>query len=233
MKAREVIEKYIESNRNAWSHTTLRSERSRLLSQAEALFQEPEKVFEKLKGTRSPYGLKTLFIRLSNVCQFAVENNLMEVNKYERFLKTNRNAFKHVYRRKEVHLSYEQAKAAINRIKDQAAKRHAEVLLNSGCRISESYSISVDDRVTGKGGKQRKVFNVPKDFQPTSQSKLRRELQKVGLRPHDLRKLAATRASENGARPEDLCALFGWSSIATAYHYLQPRREDELAGLLT
>ena len=57
---------------------------------------------------------------------------------------------------------------------------------------------------------------------------VRKELAKIGLKPHSLRKLLATKLSRSNMTYTDICAIFGWSSLATAQKYLQPLKEDQL-----
>lgn len=58
-----------------------------------------------------------------------------------------------------------------------------------------------------------------------SYSTFLRELKKVGLKPHDLRKLCATELKRQGMSDIDLMKAMGWESITTAKAYLIPLEE--------
>jgi integrase len=51
----------------------------------------------------------------------------------------------------------------------------------------------------------------------------------VGLSPHGVRKLAATRMAERGATSHELMAFFGWSSIKQAETYTRKADRERLA----
>lgn len=218
------ISAYIESKKLAWSPATITSEEARLKANARFLNMAPELAYAELSNKYKPYTIKTMFIRFNEYLKFERNDN-----SYAQFLKTNARLFKSAYKRKTVKLNHEEAMQKINTITDQTVKNHALFLLRSGLRISESYGAGA--QVTGKGNKTRTVF-VERPQVLADQWKLRRALAKLGLTPHDLRKLCATRLVDKGLAPQDLCKVMGWSSIETAFNYLQPKKDDELRELM-
>ena len=217
-----IVEDYIKAHETAWSPATLKSERSRL--KIFCATETPEELYQRASAVLKPYALKTLFIRVSHMEEWAQAQW-----GYKKFMKTHRNRFKYVYDRKEVGVSYADACRAIGEIKEERAAALAHDLLATGLRISEAYRVN-DGLVTGKGGKTRRVYGTIRAGVPAQQ--LRAQLKAVGLKPHDLRKLCATRLAERGATAADLCKVLGWSSIQTAYRYLQPLEDSKLRALV-
>ncbi len=217
------IEAYLKAHETAWAESTLRSERSRLTQLAPLLHLEPEKLFNELAKTKKPYTIKTTFIRLVDLEKWAKLQP-----RFSAFMEQHERSFRCVYQKEELQVTYEEAHSRIMGLEGRA-RQHALGLLQSGVRISESYNIKAG-KVVGKGGKVRKVYGKIKETVP--KSSLARQLKAIGLKPHTLRKLCATRLAENGATAADLCKVFGWSSIETSYHYLQAKNEAKLESLM-
>lgn len=228
---RSTINNYLNYYSTAWSPTTLKSEASRLRS-VEFFNKPPDQLYDEcVKLGMKPYSIKTLFVRISHFENWAKKHQQnYTLMGYASFVKRHANKFKYVYKREDVALTYDEAADKIKLIKNPEAKRLAGVLLRTGLRISELWSVDGKD-VVGKGGKSRPIFE---SFEKPKISKetLYRELKKVNLKPHTLRKLLATKVARNGARPEDLCRIFGWSNIQTAFIYLQPSQDNQLKTLL-
>lgn len=225
---REFIDQYIEAHEGAWAPTTLKSETSRLRAVAHLVDDGPEAV---IKGTNlKPYALKTLLIRLVHFEAWLYEASLLRGEaRFAQYMKKHKNRFKHAYVKEELSVTYD---AACTRIAGMVGNDTASQLLSSGLRISELYSIDADGYVTGKGGKRRRTFGATITKPTCSKSSLRNALRKIGLKPHTLRKLCATRCAERGASAADLCKIFGWSDIKTAYQYLQPKDDARLEELM-
>lgn len=226
------MKEYLKYHQHAWSTTTLKAEEARLHKYLHLASTEPSSAYADLMHTLKPYTIKTLFIRLSHFNQWRIDQGLEDgPNKYKQFMKMHANKFKHVYTKTPVLLDYHSALRAISSLADQATRDTAEFLLKSGLRISEAYKVK-DGQVTGKGGKPRPVYVTP----PTtlvSKKVLREALSSIGLKPHDLRKLCATNLARNGADPATLCKAMGWSSISTAYRYLQPLDDNKIKELMS
>lgn len=224
---RDLVEQYIEGQRNAWSPMTLKTERSRLVGilRLSSNLSSPDKLFIDMKAAGwKPYTIKTAFVRLA-----ALERWSRRDLGYDRFLREMRNRFKHSYERQDVKVTYREAVSRIDKISCGKTRQMAHDMLRSGLRLSEAYKVR-DGSVKGKGDKLRKVYVEVATTVP--RSTLWARLKEVGLKPHDLRKLCATRLSENGATAADLCKVFGWSSINTAYRYLQPKDDQKLLEMM-
>lgn len=211
---------YLEAHESAWALTTWRSERSRLKSVAHVIKFGPEAVMKHLvdRGSK-PYTIKTTFMRLA-----AFEKWRGNSTQFSDYVKKHRNKFRHAYQREELEVTFDEALQRIRRL-DEPYRQLATAILSTGLRISETYSVC-GDRVVGKGGKTRRVYGTIEVTAP--RSTFWRKLKAVGLKPHTLRKLLATRLSDKGATAADLCKVFGWSSIETAYQYLQPKEDAKL-----
>lgn len=221
---RHLISAYLDDHKTAWAETTLKSEASRLRGVEVVLDKAPEDVYEHLlaQGAK-PYSIKTTFIRLC-----AVESWANLEPSFKKWMKKHANRFKHAYKKKDIAISYSEALERIGSL-ESPYNEMALGLLTTGLRISEAYVVQ-DGQVTGKGNKQRRVYGTIKETAP--KSTFTRKLKAVGLTPHMLRKLCATHLAEKGASPADLCKIFGWSNIQTAYQYLQPREDERLAALM-
>lgn len=223
---KKYISKYLEYHESAWAPTTMKSERSRLNVLAPHLDKSPKDLHQWLKDQgKKPYTIKTTFIRLADLEKWAKLEP-----KFQTYLETHQNRFKHAYQKEELEISYEDALSRISSLgAGTPASTHALSLLQTGTRISESYD-TAGGQVTGKGGKTRKIFGTIETTVP--RSTLWRKLKAVGLTPHTLRKLCATRLVDKGATAADLCKVFGWSDIKTAYQYLQGKDDERLSILM-
>lgn len=220
---------YLEYKRSEWSEKTLRSESSRA-SRALLLSQDPTRLFEKLQAQgQKLYSIKTTFIRLADMEDWCVRTSLVSTpSGFREFYRRHKNRFKHAYLKEEVAISYAEAVQRIELLSEPYRTASLE-LLRTGLRVSEPKTFK-DGQVIGKGGKPRKVFGEITVKVPPSTLWLK--LKGVGLKPHMLRKLCATNLGANGAGPADLCKVFGWSSIGTAYQYLQSKDDSRLMELM-
>lgn len=224
---KEQVLAYIGSKKFAWSKATQRSELARLLANLDLLNQGPEAVIAQ--STLKAYSLKTLFIRAGELFAFC---NITP-NRYKDYLRHNALQFKNSYERVVVEVSYESAREKISKLTDERIKRVAFAILSSGLRSSEALKYDGSGQVLGKGAKRRDVFiddNLAAEG--ISYMQLYRGLKRVGLKPHDLRKLAATKLAGCGVREADLMTVFGWSSMQTASYYLQSKHKNELKTLV-
>lgn len=222
---KDLIEAYLKDHESAWAPSTLKSERSRLTAIADHLEHSPDIVFKYLQSIgQAPYTIKTTFIRIAALEKWANRPPL-----FQTFLEKHANRFKHAYEPVRTDITYDRALGLIKSNLRGNEAAHALSLLRTGLRISESYQVS-EEMVKGKGNKLRKVYGKIESTVP--KSTLSRKLKAVGLTPHLLRKLCATRLAEKGASAADLCKIFGWSSITTAYSYLEAREEERLDSLM-
>ncbi len=221
---KELIPAYLKAHESAWAESTLKSERSRLKALEPLLHLTPEELFKALiELGKKPYTIKTTFIRVTDMEKWAgIEP------RFSAYMEKHERRFRYLYEKEEVKVTYLDARERLKTLPD-SSRGMAEALLATGCRISEAYTCN-DGRVTGKGGKTRKVYGKIKETAP--RSTFARHLKAIGLKPHTLRKLCATRLAEKGASPADLCKVFGWSDISTAYQYLQAKDESKLESLM-
>lgn len=224
----KIKEQYLLSKRDSWSYASYKSEASRLASIPDAFLpNDPAGFYEHLvKANYKPYSIKTLFIRASELVDFGYPN---QSNKFKQFMRERARLFKAVYSPKRPPMDFATAVARIKAELTPELAAQALALLSSGLRISEANAVKFG-AVIGKGNKSRQVYNAPQvTIEP---HKLRRALKPLGLTPHSLRKLAATRAVELGARESELLALFGWSSMQTASYYLTASGVDNISKKL-
>lgn len=219
-----VIEQYLKDQDLRWSETTKRSERARLLALAPHIDGVPETLWAALKHL-APYSRTTTWTRVVAFVDWAVAAGQMSgPNHYRAFRSKNAKQFRNTYQRRIPQLSFEEAVARINQLSVPAIREKAIQLLYSGMRWSESFTLQ-DGWVVGKGGKRRRVHTLSPSQGAApftgSYTQFYRELRKVGLKPHDLRKLALNQYVKSGASPFDLAKIAGWSSINTAQSYIE------------
>ena len=224
MKLSSKIQAYLDDHKTAWAESTLESERYRLASCSAHLDKGPVHLYQwALDQGMKPYSIKTLFIRVTSLEAYANCGSA-----YADFMRKHANRFKHAYVKRELKITFEEALTRIASL-EAPYKTLALEMLQTGLRISETSKVS-DGHVIGKGAKRRRVYG--KISVQVPRSTFRAKLKAVGLNPHALRKLCATRLAERGATPADLCKIFGWSSIETAYQYLQAKEDDRLLELV-
>lgn len=227
----QLLIKYLNDKKHAWAPTTLRSEASRLKAIVRFTDTSAENLWELLIDTQSPYTRVTTWTRMINFYQYLLDENLRSgENKFEKFRRKNARMFKNVYETRVPKIAFEEA---VKRIKTLPTnERHlANQIICTGERLSESIQpLLKNEQVIGKGSKRRHTFRPEASGQPnkSNKSSFRRALATIGLKPHDLRKLFATRLVALGAKEADLLKAMGWSSMETAKRYLQPKSDKEL-----
>jgi integrase len=230
---KKLINSYIEAHKLAWSPATLKSERSRLNSIASHISKGPDYLYNYSLERFKPYAIKTLFIRVADFERWS--------NKtwgYSNFITKNARLFKHAYTRSTKNYGDTlELTSLLSGIADRDLRELAFGIFRNGLRISElrSYDKSTG-LVRGKGGRERRLL-APKDLPDQFCSlrelrNLRKELKRLGLKPHDLRKASASILGRKGQlRMEDLMQVMGWSSLQTAASYLQPLTDEKLAEI--
>ncbi len=225
------IEAYLDSKKNSWSESTMKSERARLAAIPLRLLSSPEQLLLHFKNMGyAPYTINTMFIRAAQLSAFIGGEAAHLLSDY---MRNNSRVFRGAYTARTVGASFDATLEAISTRMTGKFRDVALGLLYTGLRISELMSLDETGHVIGKGRKFRKVINHEKAVKllhselPKFRSELRRA---TGLYPHSLRKLAATRAVELGAREAELLKMFGWSSMQTASIYVQARNIEEIAS---
>lgn len=232
------IDLYLNSKKLAWAHSSQKNERYRLLMHGQSVMRDPEVVYKELheRGMKD-HSIKTTFVRLSQFFQWLVDTDKIAPSKnpWKLFMKSHALLFKHAYRTERLKVSFDDAKRLIDAMPEDEYKAAAKQLLEGGLRYCELSTFD-GQGVIGKGSKPRSVFlrDGLKDFRyHGSYSALYVRLKAVGLKPHTLRKLCATRFStEAGISDVDICEIFGWESIETSKKYRQPQRREYLAAAL-
>jgi integrase len=226
----DKLNEYLDYKQTYWSETTMKSEESRLKKILATRASTPDDLYNALvKTAKTPYSVKTAFIRYIDYLGWMGAPSLQA---YKDFFQKQYRFFKNAYNPSLPTRSYEQVLADIESLRCVETKKLAKYLLATGLRISEVNKVSATGQVKGKGQKSRmcllpaELFNVPLQ-------KFRRELRKINLTPHQLRKLFFTRLSRsNKLSVFDLAKLAGWSSITTAQKYVAARADDELKNLV-
>jgi integrase len=217
-----LLNKYIESKELAWSATTRRSEYYRLKGLLPSITGDPTLLWDSLKKHK-PYSRVTCWIRVCSFWDWLIaKGHKHGNNKYRTFREENRRLFKYAYSRTPAKFSYREVCARIQRIGNDDCQKKAHWILSNGLRVSEFETLK-DGVVVGKGGRCREVFHtdLPSPSRPIGYDEFWRELRKVGLKPHDLRKACLTRVVERGANEFELCRIAGWSNLNTASSYIQ------------
>lgn len=229
----KLIDNYLNAHQLAWAPTTLKSERSRLLAVSSIIASGPRAMYEAKSAELKPYALKTLFIRLTDLERWANRSW-----GYGAFMQENARLFKHVYTKELTnHGSISQISALLSQIPNDHLRTLAFGLLRNGMRISEL--TSYDKRtglVVGKNRRRRHLLSpssLPDQHcSARDLTALRRELRKLGLKPHTLRKAAASALAREGRlSAEDLMRAMGWSNIQTAASYLQPLNDEKISAV--
>lgn len=218
-----MIEAYIESKKYAWSETTKRSELYRLRAVQNYLTGDPLQLWENIQNQK-PYARLTTWTRVTQYWEYLLSKGLQNgQNPYKEWRITNARLFKNVYEKRQPAISFQDAKSRIEGLCNLAIKRRALEILSSGTRYCETENRPDGSSVIGKGSKRRIIFQqiiAGPDYKG-SYSHFWRELKRIGLRPHDLRKIFLTRLVELGANPFELAEIAGWSSIETAQSYIK------------
>lgn len=227
-----LINLYIDSKKYAWAETTICSERARLRSISNFLNGDPEYLWQNIQSL-NPYSRSVLWIRVTQFYDWKIEQGVHNgSNSYKTWRKKNSKAFKNCYIKTKPELTFDEALSRIRSIRRTDIRSRAFELIGSGLRYFECAQ-QTTGRVTGKGNKTRNSYK-PQVRGPTyecSYETFRRHLAKIGLRPHDLRKLALTKIVELGANEFELCEIAGWSSINTASSYIKTN-QSKVTGLM-
>lgn len=229
-----LIKKFIKSKQYAWAPGTQRSVTKRLsaIGRELASCNDGATLYEELSKTLKPYSLKTTFYNVSSFTDWLIETESIEgPNNIRQFMKKNARLFKNAYVKKDIpnEIDIAEARKRISKIANIDVRRDAELLLGSGLRYEEATTLS-DGYVVGKGGKKRRVFGLSSTQRRvnTDYQTLYRNLRKVGLTPHMLRKLFATGLVRKGVDFKTLMDMMGWSSTETAASYIQSIKADEM-----
>lgn len=232
----DLINPYLEAHEELWAYSTWRSTKYRLRALGPHLGKTPDEMYNHMvRQELGAYTIQTNLSILSSFYSWLVEGDHVPGNPYAQFKKKlNRTGRgRNAYKKRVVPLTYDSALRALSSIQDKTTRKHAIFLLRSGLRIAEAYTveqIGEEYYVLGKGNKRRRIYAKP-PLNFSDENTLRTALREVaGLKPHDLRKLFATRLVSKGVALQDVCEIMGWNSIATAQKYLQVSSQGALAA---
>ena len=229
---KSLINKYLEDKSLVWSKTTYKSESARLKYLKPHIEKSSEQIWKVLQDNKKPYSRLTYWTRLVNLFDWAIDHgHINGPNVHRVFKSKNPQLFRKVYEKKHPRQNFENVKKMLESLDDAQLRNKALQLLVSGMRYTESLSLK-DDKVIGKGNKVRRIYNAVPVKYTMSYSTLWRRLRKLGLKPHDLRKLAGSKFLELGLNEFDLLKVMGWSSIETAKSYIAPKRSKEISNVL-
>lgn len=233
MNFEALISKYLESKSEAWELATLKSEQARLKNIPFEFFTDPAAMRKELLKTKGAYTVQTTMTRLAAFYEWLREEGhvLNNVNIYRAFMKKNAKLFKNSYKEKSLEISFAEAAERISKHPDEGFRNSALIYLTTGLRWKELPTYK-RGTVVGKGGQTEAVF-IPKELlmgprYQKSYTSFYFELKQLGLTPHALRKLAATRLVENGADAYQITKFLRHKTPNTAIKYIQ-QRQTELA----
>lgn len=231
MFTKSNVSSYLSAHKDAWALTTMRSKTS-LLNKMQSKFGDckSKKVIDYIESHYKPYSQKTNLIHLSAYVEWLKNNKKYEEeNGFASRIRGASYKFKTAYEKRLPEISFKEAKEKINSIHHPEVRRLADILINTGLRVSELWKVDhAQGRVLGKGAKNRGFYGNHFEAPKISVTFLRTELAKYDLKPHDLRKLFATFLVNNNYPIHEVCAIMGWSSFETAQFYLQIRSKDKL-----
>jgi len=231
----QLYDSYLDFHRTAWTDACYKSEAARLkkiihIIKTEAGLSGNELHKALIKRAYGTYTIKTMLIRAASYYDHGAKKGVFPsiTNPFKDEMQRSRTAMNRAYRPERLKIDFDKAKELINTITDTGIKDFCLALLHSGLRIDEAYNVNHETKsVVGKGGIERTVFF---DYQGPlpSEYRVRSALKELGLKPHSLRKLLATKLSRNGFSHADIKRIFGWSSIATADKYFQSKMDDQI-----
>lgn len=235
------LKKYFTVNQNRWCDSTTKTHKS-VFNTMQSIIVDPRDsahCYEVLSKQYTRNGVLRAWILLVDYYSFLQELGVASaVNHFALYRKRNRRAFKpDMERKNKTDLSFDDAhKLILNGDMPDEVRAVLLNMLSTGMRIHEACRYSGERSITGKGSKHRTLFPcIPKTpvTPEVSNQLVLRYAKKAGLpNTHILRKLYATRAVNKGLGPQDLCEIMGWSSIKTAYNYLQPKQEERILEML-
>lgn len=214
------LKEYLSFKKLAWAESTYAVEAARLSKYLPCLILGPTSLWDKIQSLKS-YSRLILWNRIIELVDW-----YGGPNDFKDFKLRNRRLFKNCYFKKKLNISYDDIIDRIKSIKSKSIQLKAFELLTSGMRYKESFTRDNNNIIIGKGNKKRKVYTDIKSDFDGSYHTFYRALKQVGLTPHMLRKARATNIADKGAKAHELCDIFGWSSINTAYYYLQSSEES-------
>lgn len=232
----ELYYSYLSYHDRIWDDKTYASESSKLKTIIRVMRTTGLRGIDfyaalKAEGYK-PYTIKAFVQRAASMYRHGQEAKIVDAfnNPYNDLLARSPQLFRNAYKPERLKLNFDEALTRIKSIEDEAMREMCLALLKSGLRIHEAYKVNYEtSSVVGKGDKERfTAFSFPAHLKMPSEYQVRTALAKIGLKPHSLRKLLATKLSRSDLRHADIMQVMGWSSIETASKYFQPLNEEQL-----
>lgn len=228
---RDLYREYITYMTPKWSEASVRSEKCRLNCYWHAIDGDAQKLWNSLVDLH-PNTKCTYWTRVSAFWDWQIKKKgLPGPNPYAEFREENPRCFRGKYLKKPCKKPVEELKADLLRIPD----KHEDVrnkllqLLEGGLRRTESYTLTPDGYVLGKGGKTRKVYvsqpSGPMAGPERYSTILRVCKEYTGVTPHKLRSARITKVANKGGNMNELMEFAGWSSPGPAASYVNVREE--------
>lgn len=241
IKFEDIYEKlyysYLNYYDKIWDNKTYESEKSRLKTVIRVMRISGFRGIDfynqlKIEGYK-PYTIKKLVQRAAALYKHGQDQGFLSKfnNPMQDIITRSPQLFRNAYKAERLKLDYDEAKNRILTIANEDVREFCMQLLKTGLRIHEAYIVNQStSSVIGKGDKERfTTFEWPANKEMPSEATVRRALAKIGLKPHSLRKLLATKLSrESSFSAQDIMTIMGWSSIETASKYYQPLKEETL-----
>jgi integrase len=236
-KYEELYYAYLTHNDKMWDDSTYKSESSRLKTIVSVLevsgFRGQDFYAELKRQGYKPYTIKVMVQRAAAMYSHGQKLKIVSAfnNPFFDLLASAPQLFRNAYKAERLKLDFDEAMKRVLTIPQENVREACISLLKSGLRIHEMYLVNKEtSSVIGKGNKERfTTFAFPEHLELPSEWQVRTALKKIGLKPHSLRKLLATKLSRNSdIKNQDILAIMGWSSLETANKYLQPLNEQQL-----
>lgn len=226
-----LVNEYIESKRNLWSETTLKSVKAKLITCIHLGINTDLYNQLILQGK----GRYTAQIYLTLTSNF--EQEMLNTSNIRQFISKNKQLFRNAYKFKETAVKQEQY-AVLLKTASVDKKLHNLCYLMGSCglRLSEALNARWADikegsllNVVGKGDKQRFVPISVNPLQKAEESgeyivgpktPFRRFFRHQSINPHSLRAYYATRITQ-ALSPFEAAKVLGHSSINTTMRYVR------------
>ncbi len=214
---------YLKSMENVWSDSAYRSESCRLNRLWDYIDGNPQKLWDAMADYH-PNARATYWTRVTTFYEWCIEEKLLPApNPYRVWRKKNKRCFQNVYQRRPCKIPYEEAKAKLLCISNEAHRNKALQLLEGGLRFSESFTLK-DSFVIGKGNKPRRVYCreiAGPCITPSQYSSFLRTIKGVlGVGPHKLRSIMLSTYYKKTRDPKKLKDLAGWASYGPTDSYV-------------
>lgn len=236
-KYEELIYKYLDYHDPTWTSKTFATESAKSKTILRTIRTAGTRGIDLYQGLKingyHPHTIKKLVLTASAYVAWGIKNQVKgfgPLNTYADLILTSPQLFRNAYKPERLKVDFDEALERIKSIAQENVKEACLALLKSGLRIHEAFLVNTEtSSVIGKGDKLRYVvWTYPPHLKMPTEGQIRYALKKIGLKPHSLRKLLATKLARSNMRHTEIMQLMGWSSFETASKYIQPLNEEQL-----